>query len=286
MKKYLPFLASLLLSASLLAQAPKQKTLLWKIEGKNLARPSYLYGTMHLMCPDQIKVDTVIKQSFANTKQLFLEIDLDDPQMMAKAMQGMMMKDTFKLQTLVNKTDFDSMNKVFTNYAKVPLSAMAKVKPLLVMSLIFPALLQCTPDGWEKHFQQMAKQNQIPLKGLETIEYQMRVFDTIPYIAQAEMLKGLLYNIDSTKKSITEMINIYLDKDIDGMQAMTVKDPEFGKFESTMLLNRNNNWIPVIMEEIKKVPTFFAVGAAHLGGNNGIINLLRKKGFSVTPVIY
>ena len=268
------------------AQVPTEKTLLWKISNNISAKPSFLYGTVHIICPDKMVIDTAIKQAFNTTTQLFLEIDLDDPQMMVKAMKGMMMPDSISLEKMVGKTTYDSMNVIFKSKAGIGLNVMRKAKPMLLMSAIFPALLQCTPDGYEKYFQAKAKENHMALKGLETIEYQMRIFDTIPYQVQADMLKNLLFNLDSTKKGFDEMLTVYLAKDINAMQQLTVKDKEFGKYDALMLKNRNNNWIPVIAKEMMSQPTFFAVGAAHLGGANGVINFLRQQGFKVEPIFY
>ncbi|MFP5042407.1 TraB/GumN family protein [Parasediminibacterium sp. JCM 36343] len=284
MKKIYAFVVFLVMAALAQAQPPKEKALLWKISGNGIAQPSYLYGTIHLMCPDQINVDKLIKRSFDATKQLFLEIKMDDPEMMAKTMQHIMMKNDTSLEDLVSKADNDSMNAVFKEKAGMLMSIMAKAKPMLLMSAVFPSLLGCSPEGWEKQFQDMAKAKGIPLKGLETIEYQLSVFDTIPYKVQADMLKDLLYHLDSTKKSFAEMLDVYLKKDINKLHKMTVSDPDFGSYEALMLNNRNNNWITFITAEAKQTPTFFAVGAAHLGGENGVISLLRKKGFTVTPV--
>ncbi|MFC4230305.1 TraB/GumN family protein [Parasediminibacterium paludis] len=266
------------------SQIPKEKTLLWEISGKGIKHPSYLYGTIHVMCPDQIVIDTSIKKAFNNSKQLYLEIDLDDPNMVAKAMKGMMMPDTCSLEKLVGKADYDSMNTIFKNTAGITLSIMGKAKPMLLMSAVFPAILKCNPDGFEKRFQAMAKAKNMELKGLETIEYQMRVFDTIPFKVQADMLKNMLYNLDSAKLQFAELGKVYLSKDVNAMQELTTKDPEFGKYDAMMLQNRNQNWIPVIIAEAQAKPTFFAVGAAHLGGINGVIYLLRKQGYQVEPV--
>jgi len=257
---------------------------LWKISGNGISQPSYLYGTIHLMCPDQIKIDTVLRRCFSSCKQLFLEINTSDPEMMSKTMKGMMMDSGQSLENLVNKGDYDSMSHIFMEKASIPMMLMAKSKPMLLMSAVFPSLLGCAPEGWETRFEEMAKNNKMPINGLETIEYQLSVFDTIPYKAQASMLKDFLYNLDSTKKSFEEMLDIYLKKDINALYEVTVKDPDFGNYEALMLNNRNNNWIPVIATTAKAKPTFFAVGAAHLGGEKGVISLLLKKGFKVTPV--
>ena len=274
----------LLLTLFAIAQAPKEKALLWKISRNGIDEPSYLYGTIHLMCPDQIKIDSVLKRSFYATKQLYLEINTSDPEMMTKAMKGMLMDSGESLENLIGKADFDSMSHIFMDKAGIPMLLMAKAKPILAMSAVFPSLLGCAPEGWETRFEEMAKDRKIATKGLETIEYQFRVMDTIPYKTQARMLKEFLYSLDSTKKSFDEMLAVYLKKDINGLYEMTVKDPDFGNYESLMLNNRNNNWIPVIAAATKEKPTFFAVGAAHLGGEKGVISLLRKKGFKVTPI--
>ena len=274
----------LLVFSTAIAQAPKEKALLWKISGNGISQPSYLYGTIHLMCPDQIKIDTVLRRCFSSCKQLFLEINTSDPEMMSKTMKGMMMDSGQSLENLVNKGDYDSMSHIFMEKASIPMMLMAKSKPMLLMSAVFPSLLGCAPEGWETRFEEMAKNNKMPINGLETIEYQLSVFDTIPYKAQASMLKDFLYNLDSTKKSFEEMLDIYLKKDINALYEVTVKDPDFGNYEALMLNNRNNNWIPVIATTAKAKPTFFAVGAAHLGGEKGVISLLLKKGFKVTPV--
>ena len=268
-----------------IAQPPKEKALLWKITGNGISQPSYLYGTIHLMCPEQIKIDSVLKKSFDATRQLYLEINTSDPDMMGKMMQHIMMDSGQSLENLVSKKDYDSMSHIFQDKAGMPIILMAKAKPMLLMSAVFPSLLGCAPEGWETRLAEMAKEKKMPLKGLETIEYQLRVFDTIPYKVQANMLKDFLYNLDSTKKSFDEMLDIYLKKDINALYEATVKDPDFGNYEALMLNNRNNNWISIITKAAKETPTFFAVGAAHLGGENGVISLLRKKGFKVTAVI-
>ena len=63
---------------------PEEKTLLWQITGKNIQEPSYLYGTIHIMCPGDLTISDVLKQKFSATQQLFLEIKLDDPGMLSR----------------------------------------------------------------------------------------------------------------------------------------------------------------------------------------------------------
>lgn len=284
MKKLLlsvPYLFAALFS---IAQAPTEKSLLWKIEGKGLNQPSYLYGTIHIMCPDDIQVSPKLLSAFNTTRQLFLELDMDDPSTMAKMMMGMMMNGDNDLQTLLPAKDFDSASIIFQSKTGFPLNMLSRAKPILLMSMIYPSLLGCSPEGWETEFMKLAKEKEMDVLGLEKVEEQIGVLDSIPYQVQADMFLKTLYNLDSAKQSFDKMVEVYKKQDIQEMIKMTSEDEDYGDYEEVMLKKRNANWIPVMETAMKEKPSFFAVGAAHLGGNIGVINLLRKQGYKVTAV--
>ena len=189
MKRMLVFaLAFIFIAGIAVAQAPKERTLLWEITGKNLAEPSYLFGTIHLTCPEDLRVPAVVKEKFNFAKQLYLELDLDDPGMMKEVMKGVVMKDSMTLKKLVGKPAYDSLNTVFKKTTGLSLDMMNTMKPILLMSMIYPSLLGCEPDSWEKNFQTMASKRKIELKGLENVSDQLSVLEKIPYKLQAEML--------------------------------------------------------------------------------------------------
>jgi len=284
MKKILLSIPYLLAALFSVAQAPKEKSLLWKIEGNGLQQPSYLYGTIHIMCPSDITVSPALQKSFDGTKQLYLELDMDDPSTMMKMLSGMMMNDGSSLKTLLSKDDYDSVAAIFKAKTNMPLGLMSSAKPILLMSLVYPSILGCSPEGWETKFMAMAKEKQMEVNGLEKVEEQIGVLDSIPYKVQAEMFMKTLYNLDSAKQSFDKLVEVYKTQDIQKMVEESAADEEFGSYEEVMLRKRNSNWIAVITDASKKMPTFFAVGAAHLGGEYGVINLLRKKGYKVTAV--
>ncbi len=210
---------------------------------------------------------------------------MDDPDMMKDMMAGMQMKDTSTLQGMMGN-QFDSANTVFQKATGLPLKMLNTAKPFLLMSMIYPSLLGCTPESWENVFQKMAKEKGIEIKGLEKLQDQMDVFEKIPYKVQSKMLVEMLLNIDSSKNEFLEMLDVYKKKDINQLNVLTEKEEDFGEYRDILLENRNHNWIPVIGEQAKKMPTFFAFGAGHLGGEKGVINLLRKAGFTVKPLFY
>ncbi len=267
------------------AQPPSEKTLLWEVSGNGILSPSYLFGTIHLMCADELKMPEVVKGKFDASKQLFLEIDMDDPNMVTEMMSGMQMKGNTTLENLMGKK-FDSANTIFQSKTGIPLKMLNSAKPFLLMSMIYPSLLGCQPLSWEGEFQKMAKEKELEIKGLEKLSDQMDVFEKIPYQVQSEMLIKMLQNMDSSKIAFNEMLDVYKTKDINKLYEMTTKDKDFGEYEGLLLNDRNHNWIPVIGEQAKKMSTFFAFGAGHLGGDKGVISLLRKAGYTVKPILY
>jgi uncharacterized protein YbaP (TraB family) len=286
MKKLLFSLPCLLTAYFTTAQVPNEKSLLWKIEGKTLSQPSYLYGTIHIMCPDDITISTKLKTAFNSTRQLYLELDLDNPSTMARMMMGMMMTDGSSLKTLLAQKDYDSVAAIFQSTTRLSLNMLNRAKPILLMSMIYPSLLGCTPEGWEQAFMKMAKEKEMNILGLEDVTDQISVLDSIPYQVQANMFLKTMYNLDSARTSFNKMVEIYKKQDIEEMIRMTSADEDYGDYEQVMLVKRNRNWIPVMEQAMEKNPSFFAVGAAHLGGEHGVIRLLRDAGYTVTAVKY
>lgn len=261
-------------------------TLLWQITGPGITKPSYLYGTIHIMCPDDIVVTDVLKEKFNATQQLYLELDLDDPATMVDAMKGMVMKNNTTLKDLLPPGEYDTLAANFQKITGVPMAMVNTMKPMMSEALIYPAILGCQGEAWEQKFMQMAKDKKMELKGLETTKDQLDIFDSIPYKMQAESLAKSLGNIDSLKISFKQMLDVYKRKNLDSLNILINDDDELGQYADIMINRRNAKWIPEIIEEGKKMPTFFAVGAGHLGGAKGVIAMLRKQGYTITPVKY
>lgn len=287
MKKLIASTLIIIVSLAANAQASLAKTLLWQITGPGISKPSYLYGTIHLMCPNDIVVSTELRAKFYATKQLFLELDMDDPSVLAKTMTQMTMKNDTTLKQLLSPQQYDSVSAAFKKITKMPLDMMQTMKPELLESVIYPSLLGCEgAEAWEQKFMQMAKLNNMEIKGLEQVEDQLKIFDAIPYTTQAKEFAETILHLDSVKKSFISMIELYKQKDINSLNKMTSNEDELAAYSNILLTNRNEKWIPKIIEQAKLKPTFFAVGAAHLGNDNGVIFLLRKQGYTISPVNY
>jgi uncharacterized protein YbaP (TraB family) len=123
--------------------------------------------------------------------------------------------------------------------------------------------------------------------GLETVKEQMAVFDVISYQEQInQLIKSVKDKLANDKKEYIEGLEMYEKEDLNGLLEVFEKSDNtmMSKYNDILLINRNNKWIPKIEKEILQKPTFFGVGAAHLSGENGIIMLLRKNGYTVEAV--
>ena len=162
------------------------------------------------------------------------------------------------------------------------------VKPSLFQAMLIPKLLDCSTESVEMELVKIAKKDQEEIKGLETIEYQLSVFDKIPYDAQVkELVRAAKDDLSFDKATIKTMLEIYKSENITKMLSMMDEDDTsiMNKYSGEMLDTRNENWIPEISKYAKEKPTLFAVGAAHLAGDKGVIKLLRKAGYTVKPIM-
>ena len=268
----------------------KQKnnnTLLWQISGKGLQHPSFLFGTFHLLCKDDIHFSEPLKEAVKQSDEMYMELDMDDPSTLLGGMLYMNMKDGKKLSDLYTPEEYKKLQTYFNDSLNTPMMLFQRAKPYFLVALIYPKMMNCgSPAGVEEELLKIAKEDKKEIKGLETMQFQASVFDSIPYEWQA---KELLKNIDSFsvyKNEFDEMVHLYKNQELDSMQSM-VGASEFGsdKYEDLSLNDRNKKCVKELNEIMKRESVFVAVGAGHLSGDNGLINLLKKEGYDVEPLL-
>ena len=284
MKRILFIFTSILFSFATNAQ-DLEKSLLWRISGNGLEKPSYLFGTMHAVC--EINFDDAIKKALDETSQMYLEIDMDDPTLQATMMKGMMMKDGVTMSSLMTEEEVKIVDAFLKENISISIKMVDKFKPFMISAMFIPKLLECPMQTIETELVKISKEQKEEVYGLETILDQLTVFDKIPYKTQVEeLVKTAKDNMVNDKVEMKKMLAIYNDKDIEGM--LDLMDESENKissnFNDILLNDRNANWIPIIEKVSKEKPTFYGVGAGHLAGENGVIKLLRKKGYKVEAV--
>jgi uncharacterized protein YbaP (TraB family) len=272
----------------------KNNSLLWEITGNGLETPSYLFGTIHIIAEDDYFWTDIMEEKFQASELLVLEIDIENPMMMMMSMMGSMtMKDGMTLKKLLTEAEYKQVDEYFTANLGMSVSMFNRFKPIFTSMIISQIGAGGEGGGmgmegsksYEMELVEKAKQRELEVEGLETAEYQMSMFDSIPYTEQAEMLMQAVNGEgDSSDDTMDEMIELYKKQDLEGLYKMISGSEDLGEYEDVLLVTRNKNWIPKINEFAKEKSTFVAVGAGHLPGENGVINLLKKEGYTVKPL--
>jgi uncharacterized protein YbaP (TraB family) len=265
-------------------QTPKMAEasgLLYEISGKNLKKPSYLFGTIHLMCEKDMFPADKLKSYINQTEQMMLELDLDDPAVMQKAAKGMMLPDGKTMKTYLKPEEYAKLDEVFKDYLGVSFDRFQTFKPVLasILLLTSPKVIGCQPPAaYDNFLAQTATAGKMPILGLETVEAEFAALDSQPFDKQIEALNKMATKPEKSFGTFKNMYQIYLTQNSDELYNLTVKEFKTeGMPQEKLLDERNANWIPVIEKNIHVKPSFIGVGGGHLGGKNGVDESLKRR---------
>lgn len=265
--------------------AQEAKSLLWKIDSNGLEKPSYVYGTIHMICKDDFFLTDAVKKAQTETELTVLELDMDDPQLMMRMQQGSINEGMKNISSELTAEQKEIANAFFKANYGADLSQLGIIKPFALLSMVIQKSLPCTtPESYEMTFVKNAQDRDVEVLGLETVEFQTSLFDNEPMSSQIKLLITSISEFEEGKEEFTKLVEAYKNQDLKALQQIMADSPEYAEFEDLLLGDRNKAWIPKIEDFMKEQPTFIAVGAMHLAGEEGVIALLRKEGYEVTPV--
>jgi uncharacterized protein YbaP (TraB family) len=286
--KSIAFLLILFLNSHSSAQ------LLWKVSGNALEKPSYLFGTHHLISkeriPDFDKMLDVVKE----VDVVVGEMDLSNMlELQLKLMKGATMKDS-TLNELLSVDDYILVDEGFKEVLGMGVKKFAKYKPMMLSSLYTTMLylkqqnLKKEPEAIDMIIQKFGKKNKKPIVGLETIEQQIDIlFNKISLKRQAEMLVSTIKEKDKSTEMLSKLNEFYVLGDLIHLEALNNEDDEMNQEEKKILLEtRNNNWLEQFKIMFPKNSCFVAVGCLHLTGEGGLLKQLSAKGFVIEPVTF
>jgi uncharacterized protein len=280
----------LLASINLHAQSNKlTNTLLWEISGGGWSRPSYLFGTMHLLCEQDAKLSDSLRFAIDQSDKIYFELDMDNMLEMVGMIKHMKMRDDMKLKDLLTVDEYNRLKAYFDTHKTVlSFNMIERYKPFFVSALLQQQGMPCeAQDGMESVIMKYAKRQRKEIKGLETMAFQAGIFDSIPYQDQARELIRFIDSADTQRESMKELMQVYLAQDLEKMMEMTMKeDMGMPNALDLLLFQRNARWVSA-MQQISGTRTLiYAVGAGHLPGNKGVIQLLLDAGFRVRPMVH
>lgn len=269
----------------LLLTSFSQAQLLYQISGNGLTRASYLYGTIHILPKDQFVLSKSLKRAFDDSKTIVMEVDLDmkGAEKIALA-QKVLLPDGKTLKDFMEEQDYTKLKMYCLDSLKWSESKFArnsKLKPMFFSSILIQESMS-DMASYEMEFNKMAKKKHKETKGLETMDFQLNLFDQLPMETQIDMLKQ---DYNSDMKNYDTLLTYYLKEDLENLGVlMTAETAAYPEFNQLFLLRRNQSWIAPMSDQMQKESTFFAVGAGHLSGPEGVIALLQSMGYTVTPI--
>lgn len=287
-------LFSLLLLVNLTLCANAQ--LLWKISGKGLEQPSYVFGTYHLS-PLSIK-DSIngMSQAINETKQLYGEIIMSEskePAFIQKAQQLMMLPKDTTLKSLFTPEDYELLGKVVKETMKIDIAMLSQLKPAFIntqLAILF--YLQHSKafnpqEQLDTYFQQQAVQQGKKVGGLESSESQLEVlFNSATLQRQADLLACTAKNVEEVIEKAKQIVEYYQTQNLDEIFRLINEDKNeicgsTPEELDVMIYNRNRAWVKKMPAIMSEAPTLFVVGVGHLPGKQGVLKLLEKRGYKV-----
>lgn len=262
-------------------KSPKlENTLLWEVSGNGLIKPSYLYGTIHSMCPDRYFFSEKAKKAFQKSDKLMLEINFSDPNEMEDAQKLAMSSESLtKKLTPDQLAELDLILQKSTGYR---IKQVDNFSLATVMSLISMKTFDCDNlKSYENDFIALAQKNNKVIGGFETVKGQLEMLSSAYSDSEMiAMLKGL------SKEETKKMMNDYVAENVVTLYDDITNEKVMSKKAKNAILDqRNIKWVEKMPEMMQKETVFFATGAAHLVGEQGVISLLKKAGYTVKPIM-
>lgn len=266
--------------------------LLWKVDGNGLKEASYIFGTHHIaplgICDSIAGFDA----AFNSCKQLYGEVVMSDMQAAGiEMMKYMMLPQDSLLDTFYSEEEYKLIDDILKTYMGVGADQLKMLKPAAISANLSVMIAAKTFNGYDPNkqldatMQARAKEKGMTVKGFETVLYQIELLFGTPNAEQAADLLKMLKNHDKMESFSKDMADAYLGQDLDKL-FKAFDDPDMGATEDEMkrlVYDRNHNWAKQAKTIFEK-PTFIVVGAGHLPGDQGLIELLRMQGYSVAPV--
>ncbi|MBR4388313.1 MAG: TraB/GumN family protein [Prevotella sp.] len=279
--------------------------LLYRVSGNGLQKSSYILGTYHFAPITMVDSIPGLHQALESVGQVYGELEevLDittasDAATMQKMMQAMMMPDSVKLSSLIDPYHYQGIDSLLksTLGLTMMMAEMSHLSPIALSTMLEVALtLQQQPDfnpeqQFDGYFLRYARDKGMPAKGLETVDEQIAImYKGMSLERQAQLLMCLYDNLPSQKKMTDGVLTAYFSQDLERLeQAMDEKTGTYcdntPEEENRLIYDRNARWVEQMPAIMAEKPTFFAVGAGHLPGERGVLQMLRRAGFTVNGV--
>jgi uncharacterized protein YbaP (TraB family) len=260
----------------------------YKITGKGLPKPSYLFGTVHVICPNDMFSSEKLGHYLDQTDRLVMELNLADSAEMIEMAKGISLPAGKTLRSVLTPEQYAMVDEMIVNSLGFHADNVSTISPVVlqVMILSNPKAIGCpSPSAYELMLTQLAANNKKPVEGLESARFQREAVEKIPLETQAKMLYEMAVDYEKSVQKFKELVAVYKLQDseklFDTINSQIGSDKDL---ETQLVGTRNKTWIPKIEALIKEKSSFIAVGGGHLGGPGGLVNELRNKGYRLEVI--
>ncbi|MDM1528320.1 TraB/GumN family protein [Myroides odoratimimus] len=257
-----------------------EKSLLWEVSGKDLNEPSYVLGTFHILCKDELIISDKVQKALDSVEQLALEVNFSDPVELAYMQKMFVSKQSLSSQ--LTQEELAEFVAILREEYDLELEQVNSFSTIALVGLMMSKLVTCEVKGYDLELFEKALHANKSIIGLEHFIDQQKVMENI--FSPKELINQFK-EVNAYKETYNEMKQSFLDEDIEALYKFGT-DPKFVpiEFKKDLLDNRNIKWVTKMPEIMKKKSTIFAVGSAHLGGDYGVLNLLEKDGYKVKAI--
>lgn len=268
----------------------EEKSLLWKVSGKDLKDASYIFGTIHAICSDDYFFTENMTKAFNECKQLVLEVNLADQNLGVEFQQNMLLQEGLTLHDFfADENEYQLFAQQLREQANIELEEFSSFKPFVLISALALKGFTCAKTAsYEMNLIGLSKDKKMNINALETVNKQIAFFDEMPREELKQMMMGSL----KTEKEMAEgdsseealMVELYKQQDIAGLSKLIHDSPEMKNHQNELIYSRNREWVEKLPAMMKAQKSFIAVGAGHLSGEQGVLQLLKNAGYKVVAV--
>jgi len=267
--------------------AAQTRNFAWKVTGRDGA--IYLVGSVHLLTKDFYPLHAALESAYKDSDLLVEEVDIADMTgpgaQMAMLQKGMQPSST-PIDKVLSPATMALLQKKAADL-NLPIDALKQFKPWMI-ALTIEAMqwMKAGFDpqlGLDMHFYEQAKKDNKTVQGLETVEYQLARFDEMPPELQDHLLSETLKELDTEQASMSKLIEAWRTGDAPAVEKIVLKDlQQEPQLYQRLLVERNKNWMPKLEALFtRRTRALVVVGAAHLVGPDGLLAMLKAKGFKV-----
>ena len=268
-------------------QATTGRNLLFRASGKQTS--IYLLGSVHLLSKDYYPLNPALMTAFKDSDLLVEEVDMGqmlEPETQMRVLSRGMLPPGQSLDKVVSAATFELVNQKAAALA-LPIEPLKQFKPwslaMMLMSLTWSQAGFEANLGLDKHFYELAASERKLVQGLETMEFQISRFDELTMPQQDKLLAETLRELDTATANVTKLVEAWKTGDVAAIEQLTMQDlPQEPEMYERLIVDRNRTWLPKI-EALFNRPgrALVVVGAAHLVGPDGLLQMLKAKGYAI-----